>query len=43
VPAKLLAASTIERPRLTVMFCELVGPTARGLLDPKDLHGVIGA
>jgi hypothetical protein len=28
--------STIERPRLTVMFCELVGSiTLAGILDPK--------
>jgi hypothetical protein len=47
---KLLAASQhsatilaipIERPRLTVIFCELVGSiTLAGILDPKDLHRV---
>ena len=36
--------STIERPRLTVMFCELVGSiTLAGILDPKDLHRVIAS
>src|SRR5262244_3890319 len=32
-----------ERRQLTVMFCDLVGSTARSTrLDPEDLRGVIG-
>ena len=33
-----------ERRQLTVMFCDLVGPTALSArLDPEDLRAVIGA
>jgi class 3 adenylate cyclase len=33
-----------ERRQLTVMFCDLVGSTAMSArLDPKDMHGIIGA
>ena len=33
-----------EHRQLTVMFCDLVGSTVlSALLDPEDLHGIIGA
>jgi class 3 adenylate cyclase len=36
--------SSVERRRLTIMFCDLVGSTAlSSRLDPEDLREVIGA
>ena len=38
------AAATAERRQLTVMFCDLVGPTVLSAkLDPEELRQVIGA
>ncbi len=38
------AYDAAERRQLTVMFCDLVGPTALSArLDPKDMRGVIAA
>jgi class 3 adenylate cyclase len=37
-------SSAAERRQLTIMFCDLVGSTARSTqLDPEDLSGVIAA
>src|SRR5262249_60648909 len=41
--SKPTAVPSAERRQLTVMFCDLVGSTARSTqLDPEDLREVIG-
>jgi class 3 adenylate cyclase len=43
-PSAPAATPAAERRQLTVMFCDLVGSTARSSrLDPEDLREVIGA
>jgi class 3 adenylate cyclase/predicted ATPase len=43
VAAREEPSPSAERRQVTVMFCDLVGSTAlSGMLDPEDLHGIIG-
>src|SRR5262245_34437542 len=43
-PAHETTATSAERRQLTVMFCDLVGPTALSArLDPEELREIVGA